>query len=169
MISFGSSWFFAKNLSNYISLPEKLHNRYCHNLLSWCRTRESAKNDWFSLKRPNSMKRGLFTNYIIFFAIICFLKITLYFAGHGTGSIGGASNFYACWWCRCVQIFHERPTRGQNQFFAFGANYLDYGPWSIRLAKSAAPIMKALLLPWGHISGLWPCHRPPDQDFLYFS
>ena len=31
MISFDSSWFLDKNLSNFVSLPWKLHNRYCHN------------------------------------------------------------------------------------------------------------------------------------------
>ena len=28
-ISFEYTWFFAKNLSNFVSLPWKLHNRYC--------------------------------------------------------------------------------------------------------------------------------------------
>ena len=32
MISFDYSWFLAKNLSNFVSLSWKLHNRYCHNL-----------------------------------------------------------------------------------------------------------------------------------------
>ena len=27
---FDYSWFLAKNLSNFVSLPWKLHNRYCH-------------------------------------------------------------------------------------------------------------------------------------------
>ena len=31
VISFDFSWFLAKNLSNFVSLPWKLHNRYCHN------------------------------------------------------------------------------------------------------------------------------------------
>ena len=30
MISFDCSWFFAKNLCNFVSLSWKLHNRYCH-------------------------------------------------------------------------------------------------------------------------------------------
>ena len=30
LISFDYSWFLAKNLSNFVSLPWKLHNRYCH-------------------------------------------------------------------------------------------------------------------------------------------
>ena len=30
-ISFDYSWFLAKNLSNFVSLPWKLHNQYCHN------------------------------------------------------------------------------------------------------------------------------------------
>ena len=30
MISFDYSWFLAKNLSNFVSLPWKFHNRYCH-------------------------------------------------------------------------------------------------------------------------------------------
>ena len=30
MISFDYSWFLAKNLSNFVSLPWKLHNSYCH-------------------------------------------------------------------------------------------------------------------------------------------
>ena len=29
-ISFDYSWFLAKNLSNFVSLPWKLHNWYCH-------------------------------------------------------------------------------------------------------------------------------------------
>ena len=29
-ISFDYSWFLAKNLSNFVSLPWKRHNRYCH-------------------------------------------------------------------------------------------------------------------------------------------
>ena len=31
VISFDYSWFLAKNLSNFVSLPWKLLNRYCHN------------------------------------------------------------------------------------------------------------------------------------------
>ena len=31
VISFEYSWFLAKNLSNFVSLPWKLHNRKCHN------------------------------------------------------------------------------------------------------------------------------------------
>ena len=31
IISFDCSWFFAKIFSNFVSLPWKLHNRYCHN------------------------------------------------------------------------------------------------------------------------------------------
>ena len=30
MISFDYSWFLGKNLFNFVSLPWKLHNRYCH-------------------------------------------------------------------------------------------------------------------------------------------
>ena len=30
VISFEYSWFLAKNLSNFVSLPWKLHNRKCH-------------------------------------------------------------------------------------------------------------------------------------------
>ena len=30
IISFDSSWFSAKNLSNFVSFPWKLHNRHCH-------------------------------------------------------------------------------------------------------------------------------------------
>ena len=33
IILFDYSWFLAKNLSNFVSLPWKLHNRYCHKLL----------------------------------------------------------------------------------------------------------------------------------------
>ena len=32
MISFDCSWFLAKNLSSFVSLPWKLHNRYCPTL-----------------------------------------------------------------------------------------------------------------------------------------
>ena len=32
IISFDYSWFLAKKLSNFVSLPWKLHNQYCHNL-----------------------------------------------------------------------------------------------------------------------------------------
>ena len=32
MISFDYSWFLAKNHSNFVTLPRKLHNRYCHNV-----------------------------------------------------------------------------------------------------------------------------------------
>ena len=32
VISFDYSWFLAKNLSSFVPLPWKLHNRYCHNL-----------------------------------------------------------------------------------------------------------------------------------------
>ena len=34
VISFEYSWFLAKNLSNFVSLPWKLHNRECHSLQS---------------------------------------------------------------------------------------------------------------------------------------
>ena len=34
VISFDYSWFVAKNRSNFVSLPWKLHNRYCHNVQS---------------------------------------------------------------------------------------------------------------------------------------
>ena len=32
IISFDNSWFLVKDLSNFVSLPWKLHNRYCHNV-----------------------------------------------------------------------------------------------------------------------------------------
>ena len=32
VISFEYSWFLAKNLSNFVSLPWKLHNRECHTI-----------------------------------------------------------------------------------------------------------------------------------------
>ena len=32
VISYEYSWFLAKNLSNFASIPWKLHNRECHNL-----------------------------------------------------------------------------------------------------------------------------------------
>ena len=35
VISFDYSWFLAKKLSNFVSLPLNLHNRYCHN--SYCK------------------------------------------------------------------------------------------------------------------------------------
>ena len=31
-------WFLAKNLSNFVSLPWKLHNWYCHNCKDWPET-----------------------------------------------------------------------------------------------------------------------------------
>ena len=34
ILKFNNSWFLAKNLSNFVSLPWKLHNWYCHNLCS---------------------------------------------------------------------------------------------------------------------------------------
>ena len=34
VISFNYSWCLAKNLSDFISLPWKLHNRYCHTVSS---------------------------------------------------------------------------------------------------------------------------------------
>ena len=36
VISFEYSWFLAKNLSNFVSLPWKLHNRECHNCTWTC-------------------------------------------------------------------------------------------------------------------------------------
>ena len=33
IISFYYRWFLAQNFSNFVSLPWKLHNQYCHNLL----------------------------------------------------------------------------------------------------------------------------------------
>ena len=33
---FEYSWFLAKNLSNFVSLPWKLHNPYCHNVYTVC-------------------------------------------------------------------------------------------------------------------------------------
>ena len=30
MISFNYNWFLAKTLSNFVSLPWKLHNQFCH-------------------------------------------------------------------------------------------------------------------------------------------
>ena len=35
VISFEYSWFLDKNLSNFVSLPSKLHNRECHKLRKW--------------------------------------------------------------------------------------------------------------------------------------
>ena len=39
VISFHYSWFLTKHLSNFVSLPWKLHNRYCHNshLHNYCK------------------------------------------------------------------------------------------------------------------------------------
>ena len=36
VISFEYSWFLAKNLPNFVSLPWKLHNRKCHNMYYVC-------------------------------------------------------------------------------------------------------------------------------------
>ena len=35
MIFFGYVDFYPKNLSNFVSLPWKLHNRYCHSIYVW--------------------------------------------------------------------------------------------------------------------------------------
>ena len=43
MTSFDYSWFIAKNLSNFVSLPWKLHNRYCHTL------KALAAGSWHSI------------------------------------------------------------------------------------------------------------------------
>ena len=44
IISFDYSSFLAKNLSNFISLPWKLHNRYCHN----CKAIFSTEESWLN-------------------------------------------------------------------------------------------------------------------------
>ena len=36
IISFDYSWFLWKNLSDFVSLPWKLHNRYCHTAHFYC-------------------------------------------------------------------------------------------------------------------------------------
>ena len=41
VISFEYSWFLAKNLSNFVSLPWKLHNQECHKVHT-CKSRTGA-------------------------------------------------------------------------------------------------------------------------------
>ena len=54
VISFEYSWFLAKNLSNFVSLPWKLHNRECHTQQSWyltchCLICTRLKSDTFEI------------------------------------------------------------------------------------------------------------------------
>ena len=57
MISFDYSWFLAKNISNFVSLPCKLHNRYCHIV---------RKTYW---KHTYWILMLLFHSYFLFFQI----------------------------------------------------------------------------------------------------
>ena len=59
VISFEYSWFLAKNLSNFVSLPWKLHNRKCHNeqrLYNFCLTNLSLR------AKSNKTDAKLFTS-----------------------------------------------------------------------------------------------------------
>ena len=47
IISFDNSWFLAKNLSNFVSLHWKLHNRECHNENS---AKSSHIGNWINFK-----------------------------------------------------------------------------------------------------------------------
>ena len=54
VISFEYSWFLAKNLSNFVSLHWKLHNRECHTQHSWyltchCLICTRLKSDTFEI------------------------------------------------------------------------------------------------------------------------
>ena len=54
LISFDYSWFLANNLSNFVSLPWKLHNPYCHSVQSLV-FREDARstNIWVTIYYSN--------------------------------------------------------------------------------------------------------------------
>ena len=83
VISFEYSWFLAKNLSNFVSLPWKLHNRYCHNLHTYVQTIVSV-NQWFfritmcstwliiTYCSPNLSKISI--HCIVFWCLICRLR-----------------------------------------------------------------------------------------------
>ena len=49
IISFNYSWFLAKNLSNFVSLPWKLHNKYCHTKYYLCKNHTKDKGKYFLL------------------------------------------------------------------------------------------------------------------------
>ena len=63
VISFEYSWFLAKNLSNFVSLPWKLHNRKCHNehcaTNFWIRGPESASIERFLPKNQHTQRKWL--------------------------------------------------------------------------------------------------------------
>ena len=57
VISFDYSWFLAKNLSSFVSLLWKLHNRYCHN----CRSLLTASLLWTSSGKPKGLLNNIWT------------------------------------------------------------------------------------------------------------
>ena len=50
-ISFEYSWFLAKNLTNFVSLPWKLHNQKCHNVGMYL-----VSNKYFSLNAKSEVQ-----------------------------------------------------------------------------------------------------------------
>ena len=73
MISFDYSWCLGKNLSNFVSLPWKLHNRYCHTsyLLTY-------PYFWSKLSSWSKMKALTeWTTIYSFFSTKCFEVTTL--------------------------------------------------------------------------------------------
>ena len=80
MILFDYSWFLAKNLSNFVSLPQKLHNRYCHTshlcyaIPDWLEVLFCASWTW--LEWPWTIfPNGFFVNTLLLFTQIPAMKI----------------------------------------------------------------------------------------------
>ena len=68
MISIDYSWSFAKNISNFVSLPWKLHNRYCHNQQS------GLDYQWPVKLHIESCQNA---HYVSFFKIDCLFCFTI--------------------------------------------------------------------------------------------
>ena len=77
IISFVYSWFLAKNLSNFVSFPWKLHNRYCHTLGSFknCHSMQFQGSAPYCLgKRFDACRCIFFENHfnlVIHISIFC--------------------------------------------------------------------------------------------------
>ena len=66
MISVNYSWFLAKNLSDFVYLPWKLHNRYCHNREPFLKRFKTLQNNNLQFCLAVNFENNIFLYWILY-------------------------------------------------------------------------------------------------------
>ena len=112
MISIDYSWSFAKNISNFVSLPWKLHNRYCHNQQSGLDYQWPVKLHIESCQNAHYLSSKLIAYFVSQLRIIAFLIFFFFFFKNVHLIRERFSNFIS-------QIFLIQSKRGYDWFWIY--------------------------------------------------